>query len=91
MKLVQNFPMLLLLVYLSTGSVGSARDLNNSGKEPLIEQTAQSFTNDIPDHLINWPLYHGLHSKGQIDATFNCFGSFGNAFSHAQFDFPLTT
>ena len=91
MKLVQFFLILLLPVYLSTVSAVSARDLGNLGKDTLFDPSAQSVSSEITDHLINWPLYHGLHRTGQIDATFNCFGSFGNAFSQAFYDFPVPT
>lgn len=91
MKLVQNFLILLLLISLGIFSVVSARDLSNQNKEPLFERSALSVSDTIPTHLINWPLYHGLHRTGQIDATFSCFGSFGIGFSHPFSGFPTPT
>lgn len=87
MKYVRNLLTLLLLVSLGTVSIGSARDLNNSGKESLVEQSAQSVTDDIPDHLINWPLYFGVQQTGELDASFDCFGNFGTAFGSGPYDF----
>ncbi|MCH7947658.1 MAG: hypothetical protein IIC66_07670, partial [candidate division Zixibacteria bacterium] len=87
MKFVRNLLTLLLLVSLGTVSIGSARDLNNSGKESLVEQSAQSVTDDIPDHLINWPLYFGVQQTGELDASFDCFGNFGTAFGSGPYDF----
>ncbi len=91
MKILQNTLILLLPVILSAVSAVSARDLGSFGKKTLFEHSAQSIAIGNSDHLINWPLYHGLHRTGQIDATFNCFGSFGNAFSQALYDFPDPT
>ena len=40
--------------------------------------------------MINWPLFHGLHSTGEIKASFSCFGVFGLNYTSAGYDYPDT-
>lgn len=88
MKHKRNFLILLLLASLSIISFSSARDLRNADKVQLFEQSSLSSSDSIPTYLINWPLFHGVHSTGEIKASFSCFGVFGFNYSWAAFDYP---
>ncbi len=84
-----NFCLFFIFSFLSFSSTIMARDLG--GEEPndsnFLPQT--NFVQDsVPSHLINWPLFHGVHSTGEIKASFSCFGVFGFNFASAAYDYP---
>ena len=89
MKHKRNFLILLLLASSSIVSFSSARDLRGLGNKSLFESSAQANHDTIPVHLINWPLHMGVQQTGEIDASFDSYGTFGRGLSSGPYDFPF--
>ncbi len=49
---------------------------------------ARGSSDTIVDPLINWPTFYGVQQTGKIDASFNCYGQFGEGFHPGAYDIP---
>ena len=85
-----NFCLFLIFPFVSFSPTIIARDL--SGAEPnesKIHPQANLAQDSVPSHLINWPLHLGVQQTGEIDASFDSYGTFGSSLSSGPFDFSF--
>lgn len=69
------------------GIHGRAKDKAESdfAKESLSTPLSSGSSDTIVDPIVDWPTPYGVQQTGEIEASFNCFGQFGEGFYPGSF------
>ncbi len=84
MKRISIVLLTFVILFATTAYDAQSRGKDDRASDPakgrLYTPLGSSGSDTIVDPIINWPTFYGVQQTGEVNASFDCYGHFGEGF-----------